>query len=235
LAVAWPIDAPSSCFLLAVMVSGLFGGLGPGLLSVGLSALAFDYFFLRRTLPPAVEPAIYLRSAVFLVATLLITGLMEIKRRVEESRNHAEGALRQAQADLARVSRVTTIGEFTASLAHEVNQPIAAAVTEPARGFLRSRRTRYLMRSLPRSLTGPAWAFGSAAPSWNRTAAACGPSTGPRAAQALVSLYPPKPRPMNDACRRSNSIRHWFRAICLVMAVLGPLYQSIIVPLLMCY
>jgi C4-dicarboxylate-specific signal transduction histidine kinase len=130
LAVAWPIDAPSSCFLLAVTVSSLFGGLGPGLLSVGLSNLAFNYFFLRRTLPPAIEPAIYLRSAVFLVATLLITALMEIKRRVEESRNRAEGALRQAQADLARVSRVTTMGEFTASLAHEVNQPIAAAVTD---------------------------------------------------------------------------------------------------------
>jgi len=37
--------------------------------------------------------------------------------------------LRQAQADLAHVSRVTTMGELTASLAHEVNQPIAAAVT----------------------------------------------------------------------------------------------------------
>src|SRR5579864_6674463 len=34
------------------------------------------------------------------------------------------------QADLAHVSRVTTMGELTASLAHEVNQPIAAAVTD---------------------------------------------------------------------------------------------------------
>jgi C4-dicarboxylate-specific signal transduction histidine kinase len=41
----------------------------------------------------------------------------------------AEESLRQAQADLARVNRVTTMGELTASLAHEVNQPIAAAVT----------------------------------------------------------------------------------------------------------
>jgi PAS domain S-box-containing protein len=40
----------------------------------------------------------------------------------------AEEALRQAQVDLAHVSRVTTMGEFTASLAHEVNQPITAAV-----------------------------------------------------------------------------------------------------------
>ena len=130
LAVAWLIDAPSSCFLLAVTASSLFGGLGPGLLSVGVSNLAFNYFFLQRTFAPAVQPAIYLRSAVFLAATLLIAGLMEIKRRVEESRNYAEGALRQAQVDLARVSRLTTMAEFTASLAHEVNQPIAAAVTD---------------------------------------------------------------------------------------------------------
>jgi PAS domain S-box-containing protein len=45
-------------------------------------------------------------------------------------REQAEGALRQAQADLAHVGRVTTMGELTASLAHEVNQPIAAAVTD---------------------------------------------------------------------------------------------------------
>lgn len=38
-------------------------------------------------------------------------------------------ALRQAQADLAHVNRVTTMGELTASLAHEVNQPLAAAIT----------------------------------------------------------------------------------------------------------
>src|SRR6266853_2673199 len=89
LAVAWPIDAPASCFLLAITISSLFGGLGPGLLSVGLSALAFEYFFLHRTFPPAVEPAVFLRFAFFLVTSLLIAGLMEIKRRVEQSRNRA--------------------------------------------------------------------------------------------------------------------------------------------------
>jgi PAS domain S-box-containing protein len=45
-------------------------------------------------------------------------------------RKQAEEALRQAQADLTHVSRMTTMGELTASLAHEVNQPIAAAVTD---------------------------------------------------------------------------------------------------------
>jgi PAS domain S-box-containing protein len=44
-------------------------------------------------------------------------------------RKRADEALREAQANLARVSRVTTMGELTASLAHEIRQPIAAAVT----------------------------------------------------------------------------------------------------------
>jgi PAS domain S-box-containing protein len=38
--------------------------------------------------------------------------------------------LRQAQADLLRINRVTTMGELTASLAHEIKQPISAAVTD---------------------------------------------------------------------------------------------------------
>jgi C4-dicarboxylate-specific signal transduction histidine kinase len=38
--------------------------------------------------------------------------------------------LRQAKADLAHVNRVTTMGELTASLAHEIKQPIAAAITD---------------------------------------------------------------------------------------------------------
>jgi PAS domain S-box-containing protein len=51
------------------------------------------------------------------------------------NRKQAEEALRQAQSDLAHVNRVTTMGELTASLAHEVNQPIAAAVTNANTGL----------------------------------------------------------------------------------------------------
>ena len=43
-------------------------------------------------------------------------------------RKCAEEALREAQANLARVSRMTTMGELTASIAHEVNQPLTAVV-----------------------------------------------------------------------------------------------------------
>jgi PAS domain S-box-containing protein len=44
-------------------------------------------------------------------------------------RMRAEEALRQAQSDLARINRVTTMGELAASLAHEVSQPISGTMT----------------------------------------------------------------------------------------------------------
>jgi len=65
--------------------------------------------------------ALAIASIMFVIlAVASIASLTEQKR--------AEEALRQARADLARVNRVTTMGELTASLAHEVNQPIAGAV-----------------------------------------------------------------------------------------------------------
>src|SRR5216683_499077 len=47
------------------------------------------------------------------------------RKQADEERER----LRQVQADLAHLSRVTTMGELTASLAHEIRQPISAAVT----------------------------------------------------------------------------------------------------------
>jgi PAS domain S-box-containing protein len=55
------------------------------------------------------------------------TGIdMTERRQAEKERER----LRQVQADLAHISRATTMGELTASLAHEINQPIAAAATD---------------------------------------------------------------------------------------------------------
>jgi len=48
------------------------------------------------------------------------------RKRAEEERER----LRQVQAHLAHLGRVTTMGELTASLAHEIKQPIAAALTD---------------------------------------------------------------------------------------------------------
>jgi C4-dicarboxylate-specific signal transduction histidine kinase len=48
---------------------------------------------------------------------------------------HAEEALRDAQAELARMARLTTLGELAASLAHEINQPLAAIALNAASGM----------------------------------------------------------------------------------------------------
>jgi PAS domain S-box-containing protein len=58
-------------------------------------------------------------------------------------RKHVEGALRDAQANLAHVVRVTTLGELAASIAHEVNQPLAAVVANAEAGL------RWLRRRTP--------------------------------------------------------------------------------------
>jgi C4-dicarboxylate-specific signal transduction histidine kinase len=51
------------------------------------------------------------------------------RKRAEQSLRESEAALREAYSELAYVARVTTMGELTASIAHEVKQPIAASVT----------------------------------------------------------------------------------------------------------
>src|SRR6266850_832420 len=55
-------------------------------------------------------------------------GLVIFQRSITK-RKRTEEELRKAHAELAHVARVTTLGELTASIAHEVNQPLAAIVT----------------------------------------------------------------------------------------------------------
>ena len=150
-------EAPVSLFLCAVILSAWFGGVGPGLLATALSVLAFYYYFLPPIHSLGAKPGEIPRLVIFMVSALFVGSLSVAQRSATESlrrarddlrgtvqelqrsnealqtesleRKHAEEARREAQAELARVSRVTTMGELTASLAHEVNQPIAAAVT----------------------------------------------------------------------------------------------------------
>jgi predicted ATPase/signal transduction histidine kinase len=51
------------------------------------------------------------------------------RKRAEEELRRSEASLRQAQSELARVTRLTAMGEMAASIAHEVNQPLAGIVT----------------------------------------------------------------------------------------------------------
>ncbi len=59
------------------------------------------------------------------------------------ARYQAEEALRGAQAELGRVARLTSVGAMAASIAHELNQPLAAVVTNGSAGL------RWLDRSSP--------------------------------------------------------------------------------------
>ena len=69
------------------------------------------------------------RAHVSLVSGKQITPrfLLAIVDNITE-RKRAEEALRDAQMELAHVTRVATLGEMTASIAHEINQPLGALV-----------------------------------------------------------------------------------------------------------
>jgi C4-dicarboxylate-specific signal transduction histidine kinase len=145
-----------SLFLCAIMFSAWFGGFGPGFLAIALSLLAFTYYFIPPTHSLVIAINELPRLILFAVAGLLVGFLAAAQRSATESlrrarddlaakvhelkninttlhaeiaeRHRAEQALRQAQAELAHVTRLTTIGELTASIAHEVNQPLTAVV-----------------------------------------------------------------------------------------------------------
>jgi PAS domain S-box-containing protein len=58
------------------------------------------------------------------------------RKRAEAEARESERRYREVQMELAHVNRVTTMGQLTASIAHEVNQPIAAAVTNAQAALL---------------------------------------------------------------------------------------------------
>ena len=128
LVLARPLDAPSSCFMLAIIVSGLFGGRKPGLLAVGFSAIAFNFLFLPSPLSLSAPSSSYFRFGVFVVTALTTSQLIEAKRRIEESRRRIEEALSSTQVRLSRATQIATVAELAASIAHEVSQPLSAVV-----------------------------------------------------------------------------------------------------------
>lgn len=67
----------------AVMVSGWYGGLGPGLLAAFLSALAGNFFFLSPSFSPALGFNEVVHTTIFIVVALLITLLNEARRQAQ--------------------------------------------------------------------------------------------------------------------------------------------------------
>src|SRR6266853_1700605 len=152
----WQSTPFVSLFLCVIMFSAWFGGLRQGLLATTLLVLAFDYYFLPPThsLAPNLNE---LPRLILFAGSALVVGLMSAaQRRTAESleqardalaaniqelkktnealheeiaeRKLAEAALQKAQANLAHMTRLTTMGELSASIAHEVNQPLTAVV-----------------------------------------------------------------------------------------------------------
>ena len=68
---------------------------------------------------------------------------MTDRKRAEEKLRASEQRFVKAQMELAHVTRVMTLGELTASIAHEVNQPLAAVAANAEAGL------RWLAAPLP--------------------------------------------------------------------------------------
>jgi signal transduction histidine kinase len=92
-----------------------------------LGALHSAESYLNGELSPGKAALLWPRLALVGVPLLLMTLLVLWRRRVERTRADAE--LRRKQDELAHVARVVTVGELTAALAHELNQPLAAIVS----------------------------------------------------------------------------------------------------------
>jgi PAS domain S-box-containing protein len=85
-AIAWILDAPSSCFLFAVVAASLFGGRGPAYLAIVLSSFAFELIFLPPRFHLLHSEASWLRMAVFVGALLVTEALLNAKRRSDFAR-----------------------------------------------------------------------------------------------------------------------------------------------------
>jgi len=89
--------------------------------------------FLDFSIAPAYYQTTWFRVSCMAALAVLFWGLYLLRLRGIEQRyrerKQAEEALRQVEADLTRANRMSSLGELTASLAHEVKQPIAATIT----------------------------------------------------------------------------------------------------------
>jgi signal transduction histidine kinase len=132
---SWISGAPSSCFHLAIVICSLYGENGAGLLSLGLSIVCFEYFFLSPRFQFAIESSSYPRLAAFVATAVCVNLVIAAKQRGDRARREALEdrkatleSLQKMEQRLARAAQIATLGEVSASIAHEINQPLTAII-----------------------------------------------------------------------------------------------------------
>lgn len=134
-------------FFAAIVTSAWIGGAGPGSFAVCLAIPAGLYFYAESVDSFRFHVDNFVLLALFVLCAMLGGMLNAWQNRADHAlaqkaaqlqnanailmaemadRRRAEQALRDTQAELARVSRLTMMGELAASIAHEINQPLAA-------------------------------------------------------------------------------------------------------------
>jgi signal transduction histidine kinase len=127
-------------FFAAVMASAWFGGPGAGFFAVLVSTLVVAYFFVPPYRSWAITPTAISYFAAFIACALVVSWVSSARRKTDEAlretRDQLEirvaertAALMRTQSEVARLSRVLSMGELTASIAHEISQPLTAVVT----------------------------------------------------------------------------------------------------------
>jgi C4-dicarboxylate-specific signal transduction histidine kinase len=127
-------------FFGAVMASAWFGGTASGFLAVLLSTVLVEYFFVPPFYSFSISTTAEAYFAAFVACALAASWLSSAKKRSEEALKEAldqleirvsdrTAELMKTQTELAHLSQVLSMGELTASIAHEINQPLTAVVT----------------------------------------------------------------------------------------------------------
>lgn len=117
-------------FLIVIVLVSLKSSLVPSALVAIIAYLCLDYFFTAPLFTLGMNQTLdFVAPISYLITAIVITRLMSKVRKSIEDQRRAEETLRKSQAELAHVTRVMTMGEFATSVAHEINQPLSAIVT----------------------------------------------------------------------------------------------------------